>query len=854
MGKLDQKFTKTFQTYSKRIINSLKAGKTFVDDDCKRLRKKITSRLHNLLNAVSSTPQKLTDYLSQIFAGFFQRLKSTQDKLTQFFNSLTSKVRFLAIKNFLRRLGQNIVLFLVKTVKVAKNFISEIIYFLNNSVKEIKNKIPFFGSKQLSLFSKPKLKQRQKKLSKISQVLNKLGGIEYRRLYLSVAITGIIIGLASFTYNFIFKDLPSAVDLTKKRQIVTTRILDRNGRLLYRIYQDENRTIIPLEQIPQDLINATIAIEDKDFYHHHGFSFKGIFRALIHNLKEDNLQGGSTITQQLVKNRLLNNKRTIRRKLREILLAILVEGMYSKDEILQMYLNEVPYGGSTYGIEEAAWKYFDKPAKDLSLGQSSMLAGLPVAPSVYTPFGPNPELSKRRQEEVLRRMVEDNFITIEDAYHARNEQLSYSKNIIDIKAPHFVMYVKKLLAEKYGEKVLQQGGLEVRTTLDLSLQRQTQKLVSEEVEKLSNLNVHNGAALVTNPQTGEILAMVGSKDYFDFENDGQVNVTLRPRQPGSSIKPLTYSLAFEEGQTPWTKIKDSPVTYHIPGSKPYSPKNYDNKFHGTVSIRQALANSYNVPAVKTLAKLGVDNLVDHGEELGITTWDDRQRFGLSLTLGAGEVLMTDMAKVYGSFANGGYAVDLDPFLKIENYKGEVLYQNECFDDPGICQKNQSLKPLTAYRITSILADNQARIPAFGRYSVLNIPDQEVAVKTGTTNNLRDNWTLGYTSDRLVGVWVGNNDNQSMSQVASGVTGASPIWNNIMRLMLDQDNPHQFVWPDGYQEVKICLPTGTLPCKSCPQISQEVFKQGQIPQNNCNWRYFIESDQKQPEDRNREKIL
>lgn len=697
-------------------------------------------------------------------------------------------------------------------------------------------------SKLRSVVSQLKISKKIKKIrsSLVDNLTNNKG------ILVSLLITFLIVGLSWWTYDLIFKDLPSPTDLTKKRQILTTRILDRNGRLLYRIYQDENRTAVPLELMPQHAINATLAIEDRNFYKHHGFSLKGIFRALINNMQADTLQGGSTITQQLVKNRLLTPEKTIRRKLRELLLAILVEGTYSKEEILEMYLNEVPYGGSTYGIEEAAWKYFGKPAKDLTLGESSMLAGLPAAPSVYTPFGPNPELSQRRQEEVLRRMVEDNYITIEDAYRAQQEELAYRQNITNIKAPHFVMYVKQLLADQYGEEVLSQGGLEVRTSLDLSLQQKAQEIVTQEVSKLSGLNVNNGAALVTNPQTGEILAMVGNTNYFDFANDGQVNVTVRPRQPGSSIKPLTYALAFESGQKPWTTIQDTPITYHSAGAEPYSPKNYDNRFHGTVTIRQALANSYNVPAVKTLAKLGVDNLIDKAEQMGISTWTDRDRFGLALTLGGGEVLMTDMAQVYAHFANGGYNVELKPFIEIKNSKGEVLYRNQCLLNPSECKQNQALDPLAAYQITQILSDDIARIPAFGRYSVLNIPGQEVAVKTGTSNNLRDNWAIGYTTDRLAAVWVGNNDNQPMSQIASGITGASPIWNKVMNLMLDLNNPHAFQLSDNLAKVKICAQTGTLPCQGCPRVVEAVFKKGEEPTQACSSRYFVKQEQNQPD--------
>lgn len=715
-------------------------------------------------------------------------------------------------------------------------------HFLLEFVKFIKK---FIQQKYHGFWRRLKniLKPRQRYLPKFMVKLGRWFLYSRHSFLVSFILTIFILGTAWYTYDLVFKDLPSALDLTEKEQIVTTRILDRNGKLLFRIYKDENRTIVPLEQIPQHMINATIAIEDKNFYHHHGFSITGIVRALFKNLQSDNLQGGSTITQQLVKNRLLNNQRTLRRKLREVLLAILVESTYSKDEILEMYLNEVPYGGSTYGVEEAAWKYFNKPARDLSLGESSLLAGLPVAPSVYTPFGSNPEFSQRRQKEVLRRMVEENFISIEEAYKAEQEELSYRTDVIDIRAPHFVMYVRKLLAERYGEDVVQQGGLEVRTTLDLDLQTKAQEIVTQEIEKIERLNIGNGAALVTNPQTGEILAMVGSKDYFDFANDGQVNVTLRPRQPGSSIKPLTYATAFENGKTPWSTIDDSAITYHIPGSKPYSPQNYDGRFHGRVTIRQALANSYNVPAVKTLAGLGVEKLLDKGDEMGISTWTDRSRFGLSLTLGAGEVLMTDMVKVYGAFANGGHRVDLDPFIEIKDYHGDVLYQNTCFKNPAECQQNQVLDPLAAYRITSVLSDNLARVPAFGRFSVLEIPGHEVAVKTGTTNNLRDNWTIGYTTNRLVGVWVGNNDNSSMSYVASGITGASPIWSEIMQSMLDKDNPHKFSYPEGYEQVQICATTGTLPCAGCPSVTTEVFAKGTQPLRACNRAYFVKPTSK-----------
>ena len=650
---------------------------------------------------------------------------------------------------------------------------------------------------------------------------------------LSFASTVTILLIAWWGYQYVFADLPSVLDLTRVNPSLTTRILDRHGEVLFRVYEDENRTLVPLSDISPYLVQATIAIEDKDFYQHHGFSTEGIFRALVANVQDENIQqGGSTITQQLVKNRLLTPEKTVRRKLRELLLAIVAEGVYSKEEILEMYLNQVAYGGSTYGVEEAAWRYFHKSAKDLNLAEAALLAGLPQAPSIYSPFSSNPELAFSRQEEVLRRMYEDGYITQQQWLEASSTELVFAQDRIDIQAPHFVMYIKRLLAEKYGEAMVQTGGLEVWTTLDLSLQQETEVIVQNEVQRLAPLNVGNGAALVTDPKTGEILAMVGSKDYFDFANDGQVNVVLRPRQPGSSIKALTYGIALDNGKTPASIIDDSPVVYEVVGQPPYAPKNYDGRFHGKVTLREALASSYNVPAVKTLAELGVSTMLDKAEAAGITTWQDRSRFGLSLTLGGGEVTMLELSQLYGIFANSGALVELNPLLEVRNQRGEVLYRNTCATGEENCYESQVFTPQTAFLITDILSDNTARTPAFGPRSVLHIPDQQVAVKTGTTNDLRDNWTIGYTTDRLVAVWVGNNNNSPMSYVASGITGASPIWNKTMRLLLSDDQPHLFGQPDNLVEVKICKTTGTLTCTGCPAIVTETFVQGTEPQQAC----------------------
>ncbi len=648
----------------------------------------------------------------------------------------------------------------------------------------------------------------------------------------SILISVAILASAHYTYEIVFRDLPQVSDLTKRQQILTTKILDRNGEVLYRIYKDENRTLISLSAVPDQMKNATVAIEDRYFFSHHGFSIKGILRAVRENSQGEKLQGGSTITQQLVKNTLLSREKTLKRKIREVLLSLLLEGTFTKEEILEMYFNEVAYGGSTYGVEEAAQQYFGKAAIQLNLAESSFLAGLPAAPSVYSPFGPSPELAYGRQREVLRRMVEDRYISEQEAQQARAEILQFRPDMTDIRAPHFVMYVKNLLAEDYGEDVVNQGGLEVRTTLDLKTQDQTQELVSQELDNLARLRISNGAALVTAPQTGEILAMVGSKNYFDFANDGQVNVTLRPRQPGSSIKPLTYAIALENGKSPSSTIADEPVTFQVAGSPPYSPKNYDGRFHGNVTIREALGSSYNIPAVKTLASIGISTMLDKAEQMGITTWQDRKRFGLSLTLGGGEILMTEMAQVYGTFANGGYTVKLNPILEVRNSKGEVLYKNTCALEKTECVRTKTLDAKVAYQITDILADNVARTSGFGPNSVLTIPNQQVAVKTGTTNNLRDNWTFGYTTDRVVSVWVGNNDNTPMSYVASGITGASPIWNKIIRTSLSDEAPHRFTTPEGLVKVQICVKTGTLPCRGCPVVREELFVAGTQPKLAC----------------------
>jgi len=634
------------------------------------------------------------------------------------------------------------------------------------------------------------------------------------RWFLSGVLFTIIFFFIPYQTWLWLSNLPNPQLLSLREIPVTTKIFDRNGFLLYEIYADQNRTPVTLDKIPKFLKEATIAIEDKDFYRHPGFSIKGIVRAIKEIILNRRLQGGSTITQQLVRSALLTPEPTLTRKLKEIILSFWAERIFSKDQILEMYFNQVPYGGTAWGVEAASQTYFGKSVKDLNLSESAFLAGLPASPSVYSPYGIHPELGMVRQKEVLRKMVEEGYITKEQEAKASQEKLVFVPPKIKITAPHFVMYVKDILEKKYGSRLVSMGGLRVFTSLDINLQEMAQEIVTAEVGKLTNLNVGNGAALITNPKTGEILAMVGSKDYSDRENEGNVNVALSLRQPGSAIKVVNYSLALEKGFTAATFLDDSPTTFYIAGQPPYTPVNYDGRFHGKITLRSALANSYNVPAVKVLNQLGVKAMIDQGRKMGITSWKDESNFGLSLTLGGGEVTMLDMARVYGTLANKGLKQELVPILKIVDYKGQILEETKTKQGLPV------ISPGTAFILSDILADNLARSPAFGPNSLLNIPGKTVSVKTGTSNNLRDNWAIGYTPSYVVVVWVGNNDNKPMNWVASGVTGATPIWHNIMKNLLKEKQDEPFLPPEGIIKAEVCgrieyFIAGTEKTVSCP---------------------------------------
>lgn len=624
------------------------------------------------------------------------------------------------------------------------------------------------------------------------------------------------------------RDLPSPTRLSRPQSYpISTKILDRNGELLYEIYDDQNRTPIKLDSLPTYLKQATVSIEDKNFFSHHGFDTGGIIRAIYKTATGQRLEGGSTITQQLVKVALLTPERTLSRKLKEAILTVATEILYSKNQILEMYLNHIPYGGTAYGIESASQRFFGKSAPDLTLAEATLLVGLPQAPSRYSPFL-SPDSAKSRQSQVLDRMVEDRYITSELAQTTKNTTLAYQDPGVDIRAPHFVMYVRSLLEEKYGLQKVGTGGLRVTTTLDLTLQDAAQASLSAELKNLKRLKISNGAALITNPQSGEILTMVGSVDYFSTDIDGKVNVTTRLRQPGSSIKPLNYALGLETHViTPSTMLLDTPICFETIGQPLYCPKNYDNTFRGLTQIRFALGNSYNIPAVKVLALNGVGNFISFARKLGIGTWDDPKNYGLSLTLGGGEVTMLDLSTAFGVFANNGIKVPLTPILKVEDFTGTIL--EEYHPEDGIKNGEKVLSDETSFLISHILSDNNARSGAFGTNSVLNIPGKTVSVKTGTTNNLRDNWTIGYTPSRLVATWVGNNDNSPMSYVASGVTGASPIWNKLMRYALQDISTPGLVKPETIVGASICTNSGTLPTPEHPcDTRYEYFLPNTIP--------------------------
>lgn len=607
-------------------------------------------------------------------------------------------------------------------------------------------------------------------------------GSKVRRFFkfcFKISIFLVVIGAiaAAGVFAYVAKDLPSPGKVNKRFIAESTKIYDRTGEhLLYEVHGEEKRTLIPFSEMPENLRAATLTLEDQDFYSHHGIKLTSIIRAVLKDvLHQGAAQGGSTITQQFVKNSLLTNEKTLIRKIKEVILSIEVEQKFSKDEILEMYLNEIPYGSNAYGIEAAAETYFGKHARDLSLDEAAILASLPKAPSSYSPYGSRTEQLKIRQEVALKNMARLGYITEEQATEAIAidvlKKIIPQKNIIA--APHFVMYVKEYLDQKYGELSIEQSGLKVYTTLDWDKQMAAEQAIREGAEKNIKWKASNAALVAMDPKTGQILAMVGSKDYFDSAIDGQVNVTIRERQPGSSMKPYIYLTAFEKGYSPDTILYDTPTQFDTNEEKKYEPQNYDGEFRGPISMKEALPQSLNIPAVKTLYLVGVNEAVKTAKDLGITTLNYPDRYGLSLVLGGGEVKLIDHVNAYASLAAGGVKRSKSALLRVEDAKGNIL--EEYKSDPG----ERVIEEKYVAILDHVMSTNAYRAPVFGENNPLRFDNRQVAAKTGTTNEFRDAWTMGFAPSIAVGVWVGNNDNAPMTPGADGSVVAAPIWRAFM---------------------------------------------------------------------------
>ena len=596
----------------------------------------------------------------------------------------------------------------------------------------------------------------------------------------------------------IARELPDPKQFISSRQITqSSKVYDRTGEiLLYEIYGEEKRTVIPFEEIPDYVKKATVAIEDKNFYVHPAFDWRAVIRALIVNaLKGRIVQGGSTITQQLAKNAFLTPERTLERKVRELILSYWIEKRYSKDEILNLYLNQVSYGANTYGIEAASRLYFNKPTKELSLAEAALLASLPKAPTYYSPWGSHTNELMQRKDYVLEQMKNIDFIDEEERQRAKSTQLEFAnKNIGSIKAPHFVMMVYEYLADKYGEEFLRKGGLKITTTLDWEKQQIAEQVIAEGAKRNEELYQGKNAALIAqDPKTGQILALVGSRDYFDVKNEGNFNVAAQGlRQPGSAFKPFAYLTAFKKGFSPENVIFDAPTEFAA--NRPecpeivdfknnledcYHPENFDKKFRGPISIRNALAQSVNIPSVKILYLANLYDTIQTAKNLGITTLNDVSRYGLSLVLGGGEVKLIDLVNAYAVFSQDGVKHNQSLILKVESVNGGAV---ESFSDFAVQVVDSQYVKL----LNDVLSDESARQGLYqNSFNLTVFNDRQVAMKTGTSNDYRDAWTIGYTPYLTVGVWAGNNDQKPMQKHGSSILAALPIWNSFVATIIDK---------------------------------------------------------------------
>ena len=608
-------------------------------------------------------------------------------------------------------------------------------------------------------------------------------------LYITAIIflSGVFVTL--FLFIYFASDLPRPERYADHPKAQPTKIYDRTGEnVLYTIYGEEKRELTNLENVPDHFVNALLTAEDSNFYDHFGVDFRGVGRSLITNIRAgETVAGGSTISQQFVRSAFLTPEREVIRKVREIVLTLELERRYSKDEILEFYLNQIPFGSNAYGIESAAQTYFNKTAGELTLAESATLVSLIPAPSHLSPYGDNLEQLMRRKDHLLSRMHSADLITEEEFEEAKEEDLVFHRSRDYLRAPHFVMEVKSILESKYGEEFLKEEGFEVHTTIDLELQKEVERIVKERISQLQHHNAHNAGVIVLDPHTGEILAMVGSVDYFkdplpkgctpgvNCKFSPYTNVVKSERQPGSAFKPFVYAKAFKNGYGSNTIVVDERTNFGTE-SNPYIPRNYDGQFRGEVTLREALAQSLNVPSVKVLSDLaGLNDSVEMARELGIELPRPASFYGLPLVLGGGDVRLLEVSYAYGVFATEGYKNSPIYISKITDREGNILEKNES-------NQKRVLQPSIAREITDILSDNNARTPVFGENSPLHFPNHEVSVKTGSTQNFRDAWTVGYTSSRVVGVWVGNNDNSPMYN-APGVSVAAPLWRDIMKEVL-----------------------------------------------------------------------
>ncbi|MAF13493.1 MAG: hypothetical protein CMI53_01195 [Parcubacteria group bacterium] len=662
---------------------------------------------------------------------------------------------------------------------------------------------------------------------------------------LAIAIGGI---LSIIMLAWIAKDLPNPNRIIERSVAQSTKIFDSTGEsLLYDVHGAEKRTVVELSDIPQFVQQATLIAEDKKFYEHGGISFTGILRSVIVNfLKGGKVQGGSTLTQQLVKNAVLTPEKTYTRKIKEIILSYQIEKKFSKDEILKLYFNEIPYGSVAYGVEAAAQTYFGKGITEITLAEAAILASLPKAPTYYSPYGSHQDDLLGRQQFILNGMADAGYITQEDADKAAEEELEFKKRTENIVAPHFIMYVREYLTEKYGELVVEQGGLQVKTTLDLYKQGLAEEVITEIAEtNAENWDANNAALVAIDTKTGQIEAMVGSKDYFadpapedcnpgiDCVFDPQVNTSIRLRQPGSSFKPIVFTAAFKKGYTPETVLYDVNTVFQNYDLKDYEPKNYDLVEHGPVTIRKSLQGSLNIPAVKAIFLTGVDNVIDLAEDLGYTSLSNRSRFGLSLVLGGGEVKLLEHTNAFAVLAREGEWHPPVAILEVKDKDGNILEEYEKKD-------KKVLSTELARQINNVLSDNSARAYVFGENNYLTLGGRDVAAKTGTTDDYRDAWTIGYTPSLAVGVWVGNNNNETMRRGAAGGVVAAPIWNGFMRRVLGDTPFESFKGPKEITtdkpvlngsitegiKVKIDKITGKLATSLTPenQVEEKIFRQ------------------------------